>query len=154
MNEHGRIDFVRKGNVIILRAEGPWNQVTLTRYANSYKKLVTPLLGNDWASLVVMYGESLMFPEAEAEILRSTKWRVKNGLKALAYVILDSDIRLTIINQSKHVYDAAKLNHQFFNNTESAISWLESQGFSVDQEYIDQPPIWQRRGPDIKAWSI
>lgn len=154
MNEHGHIDFVRKENVIILKAEGPWNQLTVDRYASLYKDLVTPLLGSDWASLVIMYGESLMYPQAEAELLRSSKWRVKNGLKALAYVILDSDIRLTIINQSKHVYEKANVNHAFFNDIDSAISWLESNGFEVDQEYLEQKPNWHSHPEDKKAWSI
>jgi hypothetical protein len=95
-------------------------------------------LSKPWGSLSCLYGESLMPPSTFKSFAKHTLIRKSMGLKALAVVILDSDITNTIKRQLTPAYHAADLEFAFLSDIESAIVWLSDINVSLDKQQVIQ----------------
>ncbi|GGW93624.1 hypothetical protein [Alteromonas halophila] len=137
--EHGLYEAGVFGQVVTFAARGPWNDETLRRGTREMGAIIRSLdLTKPWCQLSCLYGEPLMQPSVYSYFLEQSKIRLQLGLSVLAIVIKDSDIENTIRHQLKSAYSAANIEHEFFNDIESAIQMMQSAGFSLDCDSINR----------------
>lgn len=137
--EHGDYIVGRSQQTIMFAARGPWNDETMKRGSKEMGENISQLdLSKPWGTLSCLYGESLMPPSTYQSFAKHTLIRKSKGLKALAVVILDSDIAHTIESQLKPAYQAAELEFAFLPDISSAIAWLSSTDVSLDKQQVEQ----------------
>ena len=137
--EHGDYVVSRSQQTIMFSARGPWNDETMVRGAKEMGKNISQLdLSKPWGTLSCLYGESLMPPSTYKSFAKHTLIRKSMGLKALAIVILDSDIAYTIESQLTPAYLAADVEFAFLPDIHSAITWLSGIGLSLDKQQVEQ----------------
>jgi hypothetical protein len=120
-------------------ARGPWNDETMIRGAKEFGMNISQLdLSKPWGTLSCLYGESLMPPSTYKSFAKHTLIRKSMGLKALAVVILESDIAYTIESQLTPAYEAADLEFAFLPDIPSAIAWLSNIDVSLDKQQVEQ----------------
>ncbi len=121
---HGSYTIEQQGNILLIDAKGPFNDVTLAKYKLDMKEVCQHMNGQPWASLVTYYGNSIFTPEAEKSLIEVTKYRVKNGMVANASVIIDSHHADLQQMQLRRVYQAADVLFHVFSDVGSANEWL------------------------------
>lgn len=135
--EHGRYEVASFNQVLAFAARGPWNDETLRRGSREMGDIINGLdLTKPWCQVSCLYGESLMQPSVYEYFVHQTKIRKKLGLSVLAIVILDSDIAATIKQQLTNAYGSANIDHEFFNDIDSALTMVENTGFKVEHAPI------------------
>ncbi|MCJ8318010.1 MAG: hypothetical protein MJK12_00145 [Colwellia sp.] len=131
-SSHGSYSIETQGNILLVDARGPFNDVTLAQYQLDMKEVCQQMHGQSWASLVTYYGSSIFTPEAEKSLIEITKYRIKHGMVANASVILNSSHADLQQMQLRRVYQSAELTFHVFSDIDSAKDWLT--------EYLaDQP---------------
>ncbi|WP_339722617.1 hypothetical protein [uncultured Paraglaciecola sp.] len=137
--EHGDYVVSRSLQTIMFSARGPWNDETMKRGAREMGENIAQLdLSKPWGTLSCLYGESLMPPSTFNSFAKHTLIRKSMGLKALAVVILDSDIANTIKNQLTPAYQEADLKFAFLPDINSAIAWLSEINLDLEQQQVQQ----------------
>ncbi|GAB5380981.1 MAG: hypothetical protein Alis3KO_17650 [Aliiglaciecola sp.] len=138
MQEHGEFEVGRSEQVILLSARGPWNDETLKSGAGVMNRRIQQLdQTQPWAQLSCLFGESLMTPSAFKYFTKHTGIRKEMGLTTLAIVIKNSDITSTIKMQLTKAYSEIGIQHEFFEEIEQAIEWLQKQGINLYQPSIE-----------------
>lgn len=131
--EHGRFEVASFKQVLSFSARGPWNDETLRRGSREMGEVINSLdLSKPWCQISCLFGESLMQPSVYDYFVKQTVVRKKLGLSILAIVVRDTDIAATIKRQLTDAYGAANIDHEFFNDIDSALSMLEKTGFEID----------------------
>lgn len=135
--EHGRFEVASFKQVLSFSARGPWNDETLRRGSREMGEVINNLdLTKPWCQISCLFGESLMQPSVYNYFVKQTAVRKSLGLSVLAIVILESDIASTIKRQLSTAYGSANIDHEFFNDIDSALNMLQNAGFEVDSPNI------------------
>ncbi len=138
MQLHGDYGVGRCGQVILFAGRGPWNDESLK---DGTRRLGNAISSVDqtqpWVQFSFLVGESIMPPSAFEMFAYQTKIRKQKGLSALAIVIQDSDIANTIKHQLTTAYDAAEIEHRYFDDVHEAREWLNAKGYDLSQETLD-----------------
>lgn len=138
-NEHGEYVVDRSRQTIMFSARGPWNDETMKRGAKEMGDSIAKLdLSKPWGTLSCLYGESLMPPSTYQSFVKHTLIRKSMGLKALAVVILDSEIANTIKSQLVPAYEEAGLQFAFLSDVNSACTWLSEVNVELDKQQVEQ----------------
>lgn len=137
--EHGDYVVGRSLQTILFAARGPWNDETMIRGSKEMAENMAKLdLSKPWGTISCLYGESLMPPSTYKSFAKHTLIRKSKGLKALAVVILDSDIAFTIESQLTPAYQNADIEFAFLPDINSAIDWLSGIDVRLDKQQAEQ----------------
>jgi len=127
---HGSYKIEPHGNILVVDAHGPFNEVTADAYVKEMYKACDHFNGKPWGLLVTFYGNSVFTPEAEQALINVTKYRVKRGMIANASVIMESNSADIQQMQLRRVYQTCNLTFHVFSDINSAQNWLS--------EFIEQ----------------
>jgi hypothetical protein len=130
LNLHGQYDIQIQGRILLVDATGPFNEAIVKSYLGDLQTAVETLAPEPWALLAVFHDVSLFTPEAEAELIRVTRWRVGKGLSRCALTLIDIVGAEIVKDQLSRIYAAAGLEFEFFERIDDARQWLENQGHS------------------------
>lgn len=124
LSAHGKYKIERQGNILVVDAHGPFNEVTAAAYVEEMYQACNLFAGKPWGLLVTFYGNSVFTPEAEKALIDVTKYRMKHGMIANASVILESSSADIQQMQLRRVYQACNLTFHVFADLNSAKNWL------------------------------
>lgn len=115
-----------KNNILIVNAEGPFDEETIQQYLLDSKAATEEIQHQPWAILTTFSGKGVLTPEAEQALINITKERKKNNLMAVTVVIknnLQADLQQT---QLARIYELCHVTANFFSNETTAYQWLNS----------------------------
>lgn len=123
---HGSYTIEQQNNILLIDAQGPFNEVTTEQYHQDIKHITKKMSGSPWASLVSFKGNSVFTPEAEHKLIETTQYRVDHGMVAVAAVILNSAYADILQMQLQRIYQSCCIQFNFFSDAEHAQNWLDS----------------------------
>jgi len=129
----GQYSICRQGNILHIEAKGPFDEHMTSMYRQDLEGVTDKLTGGHWGSLVSYYGNGLFTPEAELQLIETTKYRISRGLVATAAVFLQSTQADLQQMQLQRVYQHFRIPFHVFNNQENAKDWL--------QNYLEQANV-------------
>ncbi|MCP4991700.1 MAG: hypothetical protein GY928_38255 [Colwellia sp.] len=121
---HGRYIIEQKGNILLVDAQGPFNEVTVAKCHQDIQQLTEKMIGEAWGSLITFRGNSIFTPEAEQQLKETTQYRQKRGMIAIAVVILNSAYADIQQMQLQRIYHDCQIEFHVFSESESATAWL------------------------------
>ncbi|MCO4797915.1 MAG: hypothetical protein KC484_01775 [Colwelliaceae bacterium] len=124
--EHGKYTIKPHGNILVVDAHGPFNDVTAADYVQEMYDACEKFSDKAWGLLVTFYGNSVFTPEAEKALVEVTRYRMKRGMIANASVIMESSSADIQQMQLRRIYQACNLTFHVFSDVGSARNWLES----------------------------
>ena len=134
--EHGVYVSERSEQLLLFSARGPWNDEIMHRGVLEMAKYIAQFdHSSPWGQISCLYGESLMPPSTYAGFEKQTLVRKKKGLSAIAVVIKNSDVKLTIRHQLSRAYTKANIEHRFLDSVEDAIDWQQTLGIPFNQAF-------------------
>ncbi|GGA70090.1 hypothetical protein GCM10011369_09720 [Neiella marina] len=124
---HGHYKIHVESNVLHIDGKGPFNKELVTEYTEALETCVAELESQGaWYQLVVLYQLCLMTPDSESVFVKSLKERKSRGLMACAVVLSNPQGQSLITEQFGKAYLASGVEHQFFNDVEQAMAWLNA----------------------------
>jgi hypothetical protein len=132
--EHGSYTITPQGNILVVDAHGPFNEVTAADYVQDMYDACEKFASETWGLLVTFYGNSVFTPEAEQALIEVTRYRIKRGMIANASVILESSSADLQQMQLRRIYQSCNLTFHVFSDIYSARNWLES--FVAEQSSV------------------
>ena len=143
MREHGDYASGRSEQVLLFSAKGPWNDETMRSGVIELAKNIEQLSdGQPWGQISCLYAESLMPPSTYAVFKKQTLIRKQLGLSAIAILIKNSDVTLTIQSQLRDVYQLAGVEYRFCDTFDDACNWLETKNLPFSrckvQDFFDK----------------
>ncbi|WP_286234527.1 hypothetical protein [Thalassotalea sediminis] len=121
---HGDYHIEKEGNILVVDAHGPFNEITAHAYVEDMQKACEQYQGKPWGLLVTFYGNSIFTPEAEKALVDVTRYRMQRGMIANASVIVESNSADIQQMQLRRVYQACNLKFHVFADIVSAKNWL------------------------------
>ncbi|QOL27048.1 hypothetical protein LP316_07095 [Thalassotalea sp. LPB0316] len=138
MNEHGDFYITFSNNVFYIKVLGPWNFETFEHYNNDFNTLLTVNKCSSYSVFAVLDGESLMIPEVCEIFKTATTQRIATGLNNVAFYLTKSAYPQAFKQQIRGLYQGKNLNFKFFNDIESAKSWLNKCEITLKDELINK----------------
>jgi len=121
-SKHGCCNISHEENIIMMDAEGPWNDEFFVEMHHKLLGVVGQIDINNYAILVTLIGESI----ATSDSLITHENHVKSGnAKAIAFNLAYCDTPLITEMMFTKIYNSNNLKNKFFNDTASAKSWLK-----------------------------
>lgn len=124
--ESGEYTIQREGNLLIIDAQGPFDEAIAKQYHQDMINITDNFNGAFWASLVTYRGNGIFPPEAERSLIETTAYRVQRGLIATAAVIIESNQADLQQMQLRRIYQNYRIPFHVFSDVENARSWLEN----------------------------
>lgn len=121
---HGNYQLSVEKNMVIVEAEGPWNNEFLTDLHNEFRKKIEQVDINNYAVLVIPIGEALAIGQA---IYQHAEFVKQGNAKAIAIDLSNSTTPLSTETMFTKVYNEEEINHAFFTDRDTAIAWLAKQ---------------------------
>ena len=121
---HGSYKIEHQGNILLVDAHGPFNDVTAQAYVKEMYQACDTFAGKNWGILVTFYGNSVFTPDAEQTLIEITRYRMKKGMIANASVILNSNSADIQQMQLRRIYQTCKLPFHVFSDIHCAKNWL------------------------------
>lgn len=134
---HGRYVIEQQNNILLVDAQGPFNEITAAKYHQDIKQLTEKMTGEPWGSLITFRGNSVFTPEAEQQLRETTQYRQKKGMIAIAVVILNSAYADMQQMQLQRIYHDCQIEFHVFSDSESATTWLNG--------YIEQAHLINKK---------
>ena len=134
---HGRYVIEQQNNILLVDAQGPFNEITAAKYHQDIKQLTEKMTGEPWGSLITFRGNSVFTPEAEQQLRETTQYRQKKGMIAIAVVILNSAYADMQQMQLQRIYHDCQIEFHVFSDSESATTWLNG--------YIEQAHLMNQK---------
>jgi len=139
MREHGDYVSDRSEQLILFSARGPWNDETMRRGVIEMAGHIAQLdHSNRWGQISCLYAESLMPPSTYAVFEKQTLVRKEMGLSAIAVVIKNSEVKLTIVDQLSRVYEKANIEHRFLDSIDEACLWQQEMNIPFNQTFAQR----------------
>lgn len=140
MKRTGRIWAVAKDNFVLLRAIGPWSKESLTRFAKTIGQDISIPASESWGTLALLYGESILTPQAESTFRKSHKWLFENGMKYVAVMVADAPATPLVKHQFTRLYQECGIQSQFFNDETLAMQWLQDRNVETCDPLLKVKP--------------
>lgn len=121
----GRYTIDVQGNIIMVDSHGPFNEDVVARYSEDIKEAITSFDGKPWGSLITYYGNGIFTPDAENALKDITRYRIENGMIAIAAVIKNSTHADLQQMQLHRIYEPTKIPFHVFSGDETAANWLQ-----------------------------
>ena len=126
MTTHGSYSIEKKGDILIIKAKGPFHDNdVIEQYTQDMIKATQLFEDKAWASLVIYDGSGIFSPEAEKELVQITQYRVKHGMIANASVIQNCPQADLQQMQLRRIYQSVNLTFHVFSDPYSATEWLD-----------------------------
>jgi hypothetical protein len=123
---HGSYSIERENNILLVDAQGPFNEITVKKYRQDIETYTKQMSEGPWGSLISFRGSGVFTPEAEQDLIDTTRYRMDNGMIAVAAVITDSPFADILQMQLQRIYQACNVKFHFFSDQENAKLWLDS----------------------------
>ena len=121
---HGCYVIEQKDNILLVDAQGPFNEETAEKYHKDIKNLTEKMTGEPWGSLITFRGNSIFTPDAEQQLKETTQYRQRKGMIGIAVVILNSAYADMQQMQLQRIYRDCQIEFHVFSDSESATTWL------------------------------
>lgn len=125
--QHGIYAVEVKGKVMIVDAQGPFNDELVKSYTQAVKSAVMHLSGEAWGQIIILRGLSLFTPDAEQLLYDVTVWRKEHNLSASAVLMLNTEAKELVRSQISRIYEKASIEYGFYEDIESAMTWLQAK---------------------------
>lgn len=122
---HGRYAIEQQNNILLVDAQGPFNDITAAQYHKDIEEITEKMTGEPWGSLITFRGNSIFTPDAEEQLKETTRYRIQKGMIAIAVVILNSAYADMQQMQLQRIYQDCNINFHVFSDAESAKLWLD-----------------------------
>ncbi len=123
-SEHGHYTIEHQGNILLVDAQGPFNEESAKHYHHDVTQLVEKMSGEPWGSLITFRGNSVFTPDAEQQLAQTTRYRQEKGMIAIAVVILNSAYADIQQMQLQRIYRDCQISFHVFSDIDSAKTWL------------------------------
>lgn len=123
---HGSYIIEQQNNILLIDAQGPFNEETTEQYHQDIKLITKKMSGSPWASLVSFKSNSVFTPDVEHKLIETNQYRVDHGMVAVAAVISNSAYADIIQMQLQRIYQSCSIQFNFFSDTDHAQKWLDS----------------------------
>lgn len=122
---HGASRFERRGQILILRSEGPFNAEHIQSLAPAFREFGADLKrGGPWATINVISASMMVTPEGLAMLRASAQWTHDQlGRVAAAYVAMPGAEGRVIMEASILASCAGIMPIDIFDDVESAEAW-------------------------------
>jgi hypothetical protein len=135
--EHGCFHVELRGNILFLEIEGAWNIETALAFQKVISETIKPVIGKTWATITLMSNWELCTPDSETVIVNITIDAITKGLVREAVVNNSGSIKLELFEKYRNVTPPGDSKISFkrhiYNDEETALEWLASAGFGVDE---------------------
>ncbi|MCJ8294206.1 MAG: hypothetical protein MJK15_07345 [Colwellia sp.] len=121
--EHGKVSISLKGNIIVVRNVGAFNEYGAQKYTNGVEAIVNDLPDVSFSILINNLDFLGATPEAYQELENYNVWLNQQKLIAKAMVIT-SNTTLDVINKLSP--SRASQQTRSFDNEDDAMNWLQS----------------------------
>ena len=121
---HGTCSINVEGNLMIIRAQGPWNQEYIDRLHKDLLLVSKSLDINNYGILLNLCGEALAVESGFKKHLDFVK---QAKTKAIAMNLSDCSTREMTKTIFTKLYDQAKINNASFTDESEAKAWLLEQ---------------------------
>ena len=122
---HGRYHIEQQDNILLVDAQGPFNEITAAKYHQDITKVTEQMNQVPWGSLITFRGNSVFTPDAEEQLKETTQYRQKKGMVAIAVVILNSAYADMQQMQLQRIYQDCHIDFHVFSDSDSAKIWLD-----------------------------
>lgn len=129
-SKYGQYSIAVLGNIVAVSAEGMADKNAIARYASDMVEIIGSFGDKKWAFLGWLHGSALLTKDGELELEKSIAWRAQHGMALGALVTGDTTIEAMVQAQFERIYDNAGIPLGVFSDEDSALLWLEEQGFS------------------------
>ncbi len=133
---HGSFQLKLSNDVVILRAEGPWNLECAQNYQQEYWHLLKQVEAPCYAELLILSGESLLIPEVYELLKKGLAYALSVGLTNVALVTKDCISQFCTQRQFCEFYQGLDINFEFFNDEEAAYHWLKKQNMHCSYQDV------------------
>ena len=130
-SKYGQYQIAVLGNIVGVSAEGMADTEAIARYGRDMMDVINQFGGERWAFLGFLHGSALLTKGGEEELQKSLEWRVSKGMALGALVIGETTIESMVDAQFNRIYQNAGTRLGVFSDEDSAMAWLEQQGFSA-----------------------
>lgn len=120
----GKYNIVKQDNILLVEVQDIFDGDVVAQYHQDMVDLTLEMKHQPWASLIIYRGSGVFSPDAEAQIVDITKFRVKHNMVANATVFLDSAHADLQQMQLRRIYGGCHLPFYVFSDVESAKAWL------------------------------
>lgn len=118
---HGTSVIHTEGNILVIDAEGPWNDEFFKQFHAEMAEAAKALDLNNYATLILPRGEALGVQDG---LDRHVSFVRKSGSRALALCLKYSDTPEISRFICSKMYDQVGIEYQFFDTIEEAKAWL------------------------------
>ncbi|QBG35742.1 hypothetical protein [Litorilituus sediminis] len=122
---HGRYAIEQQNNILLVDAQGPFNDITAAQYHKDIEEITEQMTGEPWGSLITFRGNSVFTPDAEEQLKETTHYRIQKGMIAIAVVILNSAYADMQQMQLQRIYQDCNISFHVFSDVASAKQWLD-----------------------------
>lgn len=121
---HRQYKIEQRDNILLVDAHGPFCEVTAKQYHQDIMLLTDSMTNEAWGSLITFRGNSIFTPEAQQQLIDTTRYRQKKGMVAIAVVILNSVNADMQQMQLQQIYHYCQIDFHVFSDTNNAKDWL------------------------------
>ncbi len=121
---HGSYSIERENNILLVDAQGPFNEITAKQYHQDIEIYTKQMSDSPWGSLISFRGSGVFTPDAEQNLIDTTRYRMNNGMIAVAAVITDSPFADILQMQLQRIYQTCCVQFHFFSDKDNAKRWL------------------------------
>ncbi len=120
----GSYEIKRQGQILLVDTQGPFTEITAAQYHKDIKAFTQKISGLPWGSLITFRGSSVFSPDAEEQLIKTTRYRQNKGMVAIAAVILNSAYADIQQMQLQRIYQDCQIDFHVFSDRDSAKLWL------------------------------
>ena len=127
---HGRWKLEVNNNVMMQWFADSWNEEAIIAYVKDFRATAQPLVGKDWAIISIFEEWELGVPAIEKHVVEHCEWFKKNGcIKDCHIYSPDAAKEMQLEKMIPHTEPGYE--RRVFTNINDAITWLESEGFTI-----------------------
>ncbi|WP_026377528.1 hypothetical protein [Aestuariibacter salexigens] len=124
---HGYFEVTVQGRILHVVIERAWNLETALKYRQVIHDVIAPISGKPWAVLTDVSGWELFTPDCYPVISELINYCVEKGMCYEAIVNSGQSIKLQPFKTRQPHAD--NFVREFFTDQQSALAWLQQQGF-------------------------
>ncbi|WP_261844584.1 hypothetical protein [Aliamphritea ceti] len=124
---HGTIRLSVEGRILTIEGRGPWNIESIDLSVDSIGDDLRALYGAPWGALVLVEGDSILVPDAEARLIDVVREDRHKGRLATALVLGECSVPGLVTQHLENVYTSAGDSFRVFSDAETARCWLNTQ---------------------------
>lgn len=134
--QHGDFVLTMVNDVVLVNARGPWNKECVDNFGVAYAASVYQNGKHRWSDIVMLTGESLLVPEAEAALRVRIERAVMAGLAQVFVVTERSSVATTSTRQIKALYANLPVSLEIVNTLDGAVQRCSKLGFDCDAKAV------------------